>query len=190
MSHLVVKILCRNYEDYERVETGGNAFAGWPDMWPEERYAEGALYREWKERADRHTYEVANGIYTPPPPPSERQPEHDEESPKTLEQVIVMALLSIVREQGWHVRNAHAVRYLGVNPVYAIDPDEETPTWEDSAPLQFTMSALKQRVKAKHFANRIELQEYALVTLARENKWEKNEPPYWDSNQKRVYRIG
>lgn len=190
MSHLAVKILCRNYEDYERVETSGNAFAGWPDMWPEERYAEGALYREWKERAARHAYEVAHGIYTPPSPPSERQSEYNEKSPLTREQVIIMALLSIVREQGWHVRNDSAVRYFGVKPVYAIEADEEPPAWEDAASLQFSIATPAPRKKNKQFHDRRELQEYALATLARENKWEKNGSPFWDPDEKRVYRIG
>ena len=43
MSTYIIPIFIRGYEDYEKFEQGGNAFAGWPEMWPEERYAEGAL---------------------------------------------------------------------------------------------------------------------------------------------------
>lgn len=49
MSYFVSPFLCPNYEDNEHYGSAKHYLKNWPDMWPEEKYAEGALWRERQE---------------------------------------------------------------------------------------------------------------------------------------------
>ena len=114
------------YEDYERYENGGNAHAGWPDMWPEERHAEGALWQERKAMAEQYAMlQRYNQI---------RKPEA-EANGIGKESVLVRALVSLARDAGWRIGNEWAIMYCNCNPVYVIPPepeDDPRPTkWQD-----------------------------------------------------------
>ena len=50
MSYFVSPLLCPNYEDDFPIFPSRHYLKNWPDMWPEEKYAEGALYRQWKQQ--------------------------------------------------------------------------------------------------------------------------------------------
>ena len=66
MSTYIIPMFIQGYEDYEKYEQGGNAHTGWPDMWPEERYAEGALWRERKAMMEHiRMYGRLKETYTP-----------------------------------------------------------------------------------------------------------------------------
>ena len=121
MSYYVVRRMVPGYEDYERMVNGSNAHSGWPDLWEPERYAEGALYEEFKalceQAAMMHRIGKANSITS-----------HEESS-------VVKALVSIAKENQWEIRNKNDITFYGCQPIYAIpsDPeDDEMPTrWRD-----------------------------------------------------------
>ena len=116
MSYMIVRCLCPHYEDYDPYGIERNAVQGFPALWEPERYAEGALYEEFKAMREQAAL-MRRYRKTMP-----ACPEHD---------VLVRALVSLAAEGGWKVKNVDAVRYLHCNPVYEIPPredDEPAPT--------------------------------------------------------------
>ena len=108
------------YEDYERLVNGCNAVQGWPALWEPERYAEGALYEEFK--AMREQAAVMRRC-------SKSMPVSADGS------VLVRALVSIAKDNGWKVQNQRMVDDYGLHPVFTIPPEpdaDEMPThWLD-----------------------------------------------------------
>lgn len=123
MSYFIVGVLVPGYEDYDQYGCRGNAFAGFPQLWPEEKAAESGIYREWKKMRELGATMRRAGqlsILVHPEPQS----------------IVERALVSIAREEGWRVANPLEVERLGVSPIYSIPADEDTeedkPTrWED-----------------------------------------------------------
>lgn len=111
------------YEDYDKYGCKGNAFAGFPQLWPAEQAAESGIYREWKKMRElgaamRRAAHLS--IIVHPEPQS----------------IVERALVSIAREEGWRVANPLEVERLGVSPIYSIPADEDTEEekparWED-----------------------------------------------------------
>ncbi len=122
MIYLVVRCLVPGYEDYDLYGAECNAYAGFPDMWPEEHHAEAALYderKEWRESIEMmRRYRKA-------------APVEDADSG-----TIRRALVSIAKENGWRISNKDLVDDYGCSPIYTIPPahkdEEEEPTrWSD-----------------------------------------------------------
>lgn len=127
MSYFIVGVLVPGYEDYDQYGCKGNAFVGFPSMWPEERYAEAALWREHKDMLDQAKMR-------------RRLSDYDTLAPKRSREdnvpCIVRALVSIARENHWEVKNAQAVETAHVTPIFTIPPDitekdERPQKWED-----------------------------------------------------------
>lgn len=120
MSTMVMRILVPGYEDEEQYGCKGNAYAGFPDMWPEERYAEGALYREHKAMMEQAAVMRRCRMA----------------QPAGGDNVLIRALVGLANDNDWRVKNAQMVETYGCRPVYAIPPmpdDEEMPTrWYDT----------------------------------------------------------
>ena len=126
MSTFIVRCLCPHYEDYDPYGIERNAVVGFPDMWPEEKYAEGALWEEHKRMREEYDMLRRLGKYVYA---------SNEENTVGLP-VAVRALISIAKENHWQVKNADAVKRLQCSTVYAIPPakgdDEPMPTrWRD-----------------------------------------------------------
>ena len=129
MSYFIIGCFCPNYEDNDRYGIERNAYSGFPDLWPEERYAERKLYEEWKAMRDGTSmwlrYNRTVGAY---------EDEDEERDPNELP-VIVRALVSIAKENGWKMKNTQLVEWYKVSPVYTIPPmDEDEPMprrWND-----------------------------------------------------------
>lgn len=123
MSYFIVGAFVPGYEDYDQYGCKGNAFAGFPQLWPEEKAAESGIYREWKKMRElgaamRRAAHLSILVHSEP------------------QSIVERALVSIAREEGWRVANPLEVERLGVSTIYSIPPDEDTeedkPTrWED-----------------------------------------------------------
>lgn len=127
MSNLIVSALCANYEDYDKYGEVSCTLKHWPDMWPEEKYAEGALWREHhllRERNEVLWRYSRLSLYR-----------SDEDATHDCSPVVVRALVSIARENSWKVANADLVKCYGMHAVYTIPPEKENeamPTrWRD-----------------------------------------------------------
>ena len=127
MSNYIIRCLCPHYEDYDPIGMERNAVAGFPDMWPEEKYAEGALWEEHKRMREEYAMLRRLGKYVFA---------SNEENTVGLP-VVVRALISIAKENHWMVKNQDTLKHYAVNTVYAIPParednDEPMPTrWRD-----------------------------------------------------------
>lgn len=102
MSNLVVQILCPNYEDYEPYIEQGRYLKNWPDMWPEEKHAECALWLEHKKMsANRASWMKDNlhwcRLHTPDKRDKEARAKHSERIKR------VLAMLAM--KQGWKVNH-------------------------------------------------------------------------------------
>lgn len=124
MSTYIIPMFIQGYEDYEKYEQCGNAFAGWPDMWPEERYAEGGLWRERKAMMEQiRMYSRFNETYTP-------SAESTQATDGTLS-ILERALISIAKENEWKIKNQDAIEHYNCSPVFEIPPCNEN---EDPMP--------------------------------------------------------
>lgn len=123
MSTYIIPMFIQGYEDYEKYEQGGNAHTGWPDMWPEERYAEGALWRERKAMMEHiRMYGRLKETYTP-------SAESSESVNGTLS-ILERALISIAKENEWKVK--HQVSDVFLHTIYEVPPiPEDEPMPED-----------------------------------------------------------
>ena len=126
MSTYIIPMFIQGYEDYEEYKQGGNAFSGWPDMWPEERYAEGALWRERKEMMEQiRMYGRIKESYTP----------STESSHPTVGglSVIERALISIAKENEWKIKNQYSIEHYDCSPIFEIPPraEDEEPMPDD-----------------------------------------------------------
>lgn len=110
MSYMIVRCLCPNYEDYDPYGIERNAVQGFPELWEPERYAEGALYEEFKAMREQAAM-MRRYRKTMP-----ACPEHD---------VLVRALVSLAAEGGWELKNEYSIREYGVSPIYKIPPRED-----------------------------------------------------------------
>lgn len=226
MSYFIVRCLCPHYEDYDPYGIERNAVQGFPDLWEPERYAEGALYEEFKAMRE-HAAMMRRYRKTMP-----ACPEHD---------VLVRALVSLAAEGGWKLKNEHSIREYGVSPIYKIQPredDEPAPTrwnayvrwldWQmskeeereakrkemeaereskrrrdnritiDYAALSKMMDDMMPDIdiivsREKQRQNKIPRKDaivHALVMLADEGKWKRNNPSgFRGSVPPQVYRI-
>lgn len=122
MSTLIVRCMCPHYEDYDPYGIERNAVQGFPELWPEEMHAEGALYLEHKrmmQYAHMHRPRLAKA--------------DSKDAPS-----IVRALVSIASENGWEVKNEDVIKRYGCNTVYTIPPrtpeeEKQMPTnWDDA----------------------------------------------------------
>lgn len=163
MSYLIVRCLCPHYEDYDPIGMERNAVQGWPALWEPERYAEGALYEEFKamreQAAVMHRY-------------AKTTPVSAEES------VLIRALVSIARENKWKVQNADLVKNFHVHTVFTIPPskeDEPMPErWRDivrwmdrqkTREEEAEVNADKEREAKRRRDNRIMIDGLALLKM-------------------------
>lgn len=126
MSTYIIPMFIQGYEDYEKYEQGGNAHSGWPDMWPEERYAEGALWRERKAMMEHiRMYGRLKETYIPSAEIS--QPVNG-----TLS-ILERALISIAKENEWKIKNQYSIEHYNCSPIFEIPPraEDEEPMPED-----------------------------------------------------------
>lgn len=126
MSTYIIPMFIQGYEDYEKYEQGGNAHSGWPDMWPEERYAEGALWRERKAMMEQiRMYGRLKETYTP----SAESSQHVNGTLSILER----ALISIAKENEWKIKNQYSIEHYYCSPIFEIPPrsEDEEPMPED-----------------------------------------------------------
>ena len=200
MSNFIVGVLVPGYEDYDQYGCKGNAFVGFPQLWPAEQAAESGIYREWKEMRELGAAMRRAGKLTILEHPEPRS-------------IVERALVSIAREEEWRVANPLEVEHFGVSTIYSIPADEDTeeekPTrwndivrWMDRALTKREQLAEMERKDAprlvKHQDFPIDLQcladmmgdlmpmpvpvrkprqkfktrvEEALVSIARENGW-------------------
>ena len=110
MSYYVIGCMVPGYEDYDHYGTMCNAVAGFPDMWPEEKHAEGALYEEFNRMREQlemmRRYRILH--------------------PQTAKEALIeKALVSIAQENGWRVKNSDAVKDYAVSVIYDIPPLRE-----------------------------------------------------------------
>ena len=110
MSYLVNPLLCPNYEDNDEYGSKGNAYSGFPDMWPEEMAAEGALYRERQRMKEQRFFLERDDVI--------RTIMHFRLKPHLPEHILKVALVSLADEQGWEVKNPDCVKYYQVKPIY------------------------------------------------------------------------
>lgn len=132
MSTLIVRCLCPNYEDYERFGMECNAYSGFPELWPEELHAEGALWEEHKRMREEYAmWRRYNQLRRE----LRMGDTEDEEVNEQALPILVRALVSIAKENGWKVKNQEFADLYGISTIYAIPPmsdDEEMPTrWND-----------------------------------------------------------
>lgn len=123
MSYFIVGVLVPGYEDYDQYGCKGNAFVGFPQLWPAEQAAESGIYREWKKMRELGAAMRRAGQLTILEHPESRN-------------IVERALVSIAREEGWRVANPLEVEHFGVSTIYSIPADEDTeeekPTrWND-----------------------------------------------------------
>lgn len=110
MSYFIVRCLCPHYEDYDPYGIERNAVQGFPELWEPERYAEGALYEEFKAMREQAALMRRYRKATP------ACPDHD---------VQVRALISLAKDGGWQLKNEWSIKQYGVSPIYKIPPRED-----------------------------------------------------------------
>ena len=94
MSSLVNPILCANFEDYDKYDEVSCTLKTWPDLWPEEDYAEKSV-REWLKELRMEGARIRKSLQT-------------------------SVLVQLCEESGWHVFH---VTEDG-RKLYKIFPDE------------------------------------------------------------------
>ena len=204
MSNLIVRILCKNYEDFEPYLHRSCALKHWPEMWDGERQAERGIYEE-RMRMKEKIYFLARDR-------ERRTIQHFKNLKRSKDymwRIKNRALLDLIAPLGWLVKNEDAIRFFRVSPIYATVFDEELAEREKSKPkpqpikpkeyAKWEVKVLKGMqdlwqdvctVKLKDFGNRKEIQAYVLNELARENKYKKTNPNTARSSvSKRVYKI-
>ena len=186
MSNLINPILVSGYEDYEPFVVVTKA-GQYPDMWPEEHYADGQL---WEEQKRQRELAIKRGF-------TRVSPEQQK-----LERV----LAGLAEENGWIVMNPVEVEYGLENPRYVIAPNDEPfypmpkpkPNGNgmelDNVLLAEIMSDLipslalhlKEKRPRMTLPPGADLQSFVVYMLAKEKGWQLTEP---ESRGKQVYRT-
>lgn len=203
MSNLILRILCKNYEDFEPYLHRSCALKHWPEMWDGERQAERGIYEErmrMKEKIyflardrERRTIQHFKKL---------RLPKHE------MWRIKNRALLDLIAPLGWLVKNEYAIHFFRVSPIYATVYDEELAEREKKKPkpqpikpkeyAKWEVKVLKEMQDlwaeigygSKSILSRKDIQSYVLNELARENKWRKSNPNIAESwVSKQVYKI-
>lgn len=187
MSTYIIPTFIPGYEDAEPYVQVTMA-APYPDMWTEEKYAEGALWHEYKRNRE---LAVKRGFAFL--------------SPEQHKWERVLARLA--EENGWQVKNAYMVEMFGHRPVYAISstPDDYSPCTPDSCHtdnegIKIDMRQLanilgdlmphvaKPKAKHKSLPSGFTLQDYCLMLMAAEQGWQLTIPTRYN-NFKQIYRT-
>lgn len=113
MSHMIVDILCPNYEDRERIYQNAGASC-YPEMWPIEYHADAMLYDERKAMAER-MYIMARDSVRRTLRYWRAYKVRDRQQHQLL---IEHALAQLAAECGWEVKNAEDVCRRRVSPIY------------------------------------------------------------------------
>ena len=115
MSYYVKPTFCPNYEDNQHYGYVSCMLKTWPDMWPEEMAAEGALYRERKRMQEQMFFMARDNVH--------RILHHFRVKCKKPSDIVKVALVSLADEQGWEVKNPDSIKYFGVSTIWKTSND-------------------------------------------------------------------
>lgn len=186
MSYLINHILCPNYEDYETLTPAKNYLKHFPEMWVEEKYAEGALRRErceiMKNRPQFFTDYMRWWKNHIP---------NDLEGKVKQRQRLTYALSTLAQDYKWKVKNLEDVLNKGVSRIYCTRMVDAREIPDDELPKPKPKTA-KPRIVSSKGMTRNELQAFVLDMLAQENEYKKKGAGRWEYNcgwNKRIYQI-
>lgn len=173
MSNYISAVLCPNYEDYQNYGQTSCILKYWPDLWPEEMAAEGALYRERMRQKQQTFFMARDEVH--------RTIQYFRNLGATtdvMNRLARKALLSLAEWNGWQVKNGENVRLHKVTPIIATRhcEDEELEDIENFMKHEKKLKRKLQMLKArKAKPNHKRAVELALLSLIDEQGWERVE---------------
>lgn len=207
MSNYISPFLCPNYEDYEYYGAPKQYLKNWPAMWPEEKYAEGAL---WQERQE--IMRTRPSFFTDYIRWWKNNIPKDEAERIKQRQRIAYALSTLAEDCGWDKKLCEipCFRSILLKEVYETSNPKDKPK-EEAEPLwmqkpkddglkidnelftQVMGGKVVKRMEHKP-TSRKDLIAFALATLANEQDWKRKNVGCYDYyNQqdltKRIYKT-
>jgi hypothetical protein len=168
MSNYISAIRLHNYEDNDHYGQTSCTLKHWPDLWPEEMAADGALYRE-RMRQKQQTFFMARDD-------AHRTIQYFKNLGAKrfkMDDLARCALLSLAEWNGWKVKNGGNVRLRKVTPIIATRHCE----YEELEDIEDFMSARQRlkRIKRTDKLTRKQLVKIALLSLIDEQGWQRVE---------------
>ena len=185
MSYFIKRILCANYEDYDKYEETSCTLKHWPQMWEPEIEAEKGVYRE-RMRQNTKTFFMARDE-------THRVLNHFRNlrlSSYDMNQLARRALISLVNDRGWKIKNYECMKYEHVSPIFRTSLHEDEDTTRDVG-FDVLLPAKPKPKKKIMVPKGIIAVKRALIILADENGWQPLKPEGVRGSLKndRLYKI-
>jgi hypothetical protein len=173
MNNYISAIRLPNYEDNDQYGQTSCTLKHWPDLWPEEMAADGALYRERMRQKQQTFFMARDDVHrTIQYFRTKGAPRH------TMNALARQALLSLAEWNDWQVKNGDCVRVFGVTPIIATRhcDDEVLENIENFMEHERKLKRKLQALKAKKVKpNHKRAVELALLSLIDEQGWQRVE---------------
>ena len=168
MSNYISAVRLPNYEDNDHYGFISCTLKQWPDLWPEEMAADGALYRERMRQKQQTFFMARDDVHR-----TIQYFKTKGASRHTMDDLARCALLSLAEWNGWQVKNGDCVHTFGVTPIVATRHCKDE-VLEDIENFMSAGQRLK-RIKRTDKLTRKKLVEIALLSLINEQGWQRVE---------------
>lgn len=174
MSNYISAVRLPNYEDNDHYGQTSCTLKYWPDLWPEEMAADGALYRERMRQKQQTFFMARDDVHR-----TIQYFKNLGAKRYEMDDLARCALLSLAEWNGWKVKNGDCVRAFDVTPIVVtrkINDDEVLEDIENFMEHERKLKRKLQALKAKKVKpNHKRAVELALLSLIDEQGWQRVE---------------